>query len=146
MNAYVNFQKTPLVEVLACTLEKAEIAMGQATFHVEHTTRLEWFDVTTPDGYSTGKRDFDVITSINKISVWCMPGLELDVTSAFIGENQAYEDDFTKAIEQEVERQERTAGKQSEPDYDFMNDDLWQKRTDIKPCPSFAHLQSHKTN
>lgn len=27
---------------------------------------------------------------------------------------------------------------------DFLNDDLWERRTDVKPCPDFNLLQSHK--
>ncbi len=147
MNTYVNFPKNKLVEVLSCTLDKAEIAMGDATFNIEHTTSIEWFDVTTPDGYSTGQHDFEVSTNINKVSLWCMPGLEIDITSAFVNENLAYEDDFIKAIEQEVRRQQITTLSKDQPDFypDFLNDDHWPKTTKPMTCPAFAHLQSHKT-
>lgn len=105
-----------LVEVLSCDENKAELAIGQATFIVEHATHAEWFDVETPDGYSTGKRDVEALTNILKISVWCMDGLMIDVTSSFSSENEFEKQLMAHAIENEVERQQRTTAKNAEPD------------------------------
>lgn len=105
-----------LVEVLSCTMDKAELAIGQATFIIEHATTTEWYDIENPEGISTGKRDVEACTKISKVCVWCMDGLEIDVTSAFANENAWEMQQFIQAIEHQVEYQERTAAKNAEPD------------------------------